>query len=123
MGEGQHRQITGGRAGREASRGQHRRIAGGHAGREARRGQHRRIADGCAGREARRGQHRRIAGGRAPEEERMAGGRGAAGRGVGGTIGVAVVRLPLTGCTSDPRGRPGRVAAVTGLTRNTRLGA
>ena len=23
----------------------------------------------------------------------------------------------LTGCTSDPRGRPGRVAAATGLTR------
>ena len=39
------------------------------------------------------------------------------GGGVGGTLGEAVVRLPLTGCTSDPRGRPGRVAAVTGLTR------
>ena len=37
----------------------------------------------------------------------------------GGGWGVHLVwqRLPLTGSTSDPRGRPGRVAAVTGLTR------
>ena len=42
---------------------------------------------------------------------------GAAGRGVGGTLGEAVVRQPLTRCTSSPRGRLGRVAAVAGLTR------
>ena len=40
---------------------------------------------------------------------------GAAGGG-GGTLGEAVVCLPLTGCISDPRGRPGRVAAAAGLT-------
>ena len=34
-----------------------------------------------------------------------------------GTLGEAVVRLPLTGCTADPGGRPGWVAASSaGLT-------
>ena len=42
--------------------------------------------------------------------------------GGGGTLGVAVVRLPLTGCTSDPRGRTGQVAAAAGLTRGGRGG-
>ena len=49
-------------------------------------------------------------------------GVGCGGAGGGGTLGVAVGRLPLTGCTSDPRGRPGRVAAVAGLTRAGRRG-
>jgi len=35
----------------------------------------------------------------------------------GSTLGEAVVRLPLTGCTADPGGRPGWVAASSaGLT-------
>ena len=34
-----------------------------------------------------------------------------------GKLGEAVVRLPLTGCTADPGGRPGWVAASSaGLT-------
>ena len=42
-----------------------------------------------------------------------------------GTLGEAVVRLPLTGCTADPGGRPGWVAASSagltwGLRFNTR---
>ena len=43
--------------------------------------------------------------------------QGCGGPGVGGTVGVTVVRLPLTACTCDPRGHPRRVAAVTGLTQ------
>ena len=72
---------------------------------ERKKQEEREVAGGRAWRVARWGQHRRIAGGRAGEEEGRAGGWGAAGRGVGGTLGVAVVRLPLTGCTSDPRGQ------------------